>query len=208
MMSGWLFLAASYLLGAIPASYLAGRLTKGVDLRQHGSGNLGATNAFRVLGPAIATPVMIFDVAKGFVPTFFFPSLMGNAHWGWAIAFGAATIMGHVFPIYLGFRGGKGVATASGVFLALAPLAMLVGLTVWIITLLASRMVSLASVIASVALLVALPFSAAPPAVQALGVAVAAVVIFAHRANIRRILAGTEHRFGTSNVQAEKEKHE
>ncbi|CAN5681322.1 glycerol-3-phosphate 1-O-acyltransferase PlsY [soil metagenome] len=205
-MSGWLLLATSYLIGAVPASYLAGRLTRGLDLREHGSGNLGATNAFRVLGPAIAVPVMLFDIAKGFAPTFLFPQLVGNGELEWAIAFGAATIVGHVFPIYLGFRGGKGVATATGVFLALAPLAMLVGLTVWIITLAISRMVSLASVIASVALLAALPFSAAPLGVQSLGVAVATGVIVAHRANISRILAGTEHRFGTPSVDVEKEK--
>ncbi|MBA2668880.1 MAG: glycerol-3-phosphate 1-O-acyltransferase PlsY [Gemmatimonadetes bacterium] len=204
-MTGWLLLVVSYLVGAIPASYLAGRAFRGIDLREHGSGNLGATNAFRVLGPGIAAPVMLFDVLKGFVPTYFFPSLVIDGAWEWGIAFGAATVLGHVFPIYLSFRGGKGVATAAGVFLALAPVAVLAGVVVWIATLALSRMVSLASILAAVTLLIALPFSSAPLAVQALGVVVAGLVIFSHRANLRRILQGREHRFGTRTTDVEEE---
>lgn len=204
-MTGWLLIGASYLLGAVPASFIAGKVIRGIDLREHGSGNLGATNAFRVLGPGVAAPVMIFDMLKGFAPTFFFPHLVTGAEWGWAIAFGAAAIAGHIFPVYLGFRGGKGVATAAGVFLALAPMAALVGVGVWIVTLAIGRMVSLASLLAALALLVALPFSAAAPAVQALGVGVAAVVIFAHRDNVRRILQGREHRFGTRTTDVEED---
>jgi acyl phosphate:glycerol-3-phosphate acyltransferase len=205
-MTAALLLVVSYLVGAIPASYIAGRMFRGIDLRRHGSGNLGATNAFRVLGARIAAPVMIFDVLKGFFPTYLFPALLVMAGWEWAIAFGAAAIVGHIFPIYMGFRGGKGVATAAGVFLALAPTAVLAALAVWLVTLGVSRMVSLASILAALALLVALPFSAAPPAVQVLGVAVAAVVIFAHRSNVRRILQGKEYRFGTRTAQVEEEK--
>jgi acyl phosphate:glycerol-3-phosphate acyltransferase len=205
-MTGWLVLGMSYLVGAIPSSFIAGRLLRGIDLREHGSGNLGATNAFRVLGPAIAAPVMLFDMLKGFVPAYFFPSLVPDGGWGWAIAFGAAAIAGHIFPVYLRFRGGKGVATGAGVFLALAPVAMGVALVAWLGTLGLSRMVSLASIVAALVLLVALPFTSAPAAVQGLGVAVAAVVIFAHRSNVRRILQGTEYRFGTRSRDAEEEK--
>jgi glycerol-3-phosphate acyltransferase PlsY len=204
-MTGWLLLVVSHLVGAIPASYLAGRALRGIDLREHGSGNLGATNAFRVLGPGIAAPVMLFDVLKGFVPTYFFPSLVTDGAWEWGIAFGAATVLGHVFPIYLSFRGGKGVATAAGVFLALAPVAVFAGVMVWIATLALSRMVSLASILAAVTLLIALPFSSAPLAVQALGVVVAGLVIFSHRANLRRILQGREYRFGTRTTDVEEE---
>jgi acyl phosphate:glycerol-3-phosphate acyltransferase len=202
-MTGWILLVVSYLVGAIPASFLAGRAFRGIDLREHGSGNLGATNAFRVLGPGIAAPVMLFDVLKGFVPTYFFPQLAGTGAWEWGIAFGAATVLGHVFPVYLSFRGGKGVATAAGVFLALAPVAVLVGVLVWVVTLALSRMVSLASILAALALLVALPFTSAPLAVQALGVVVAGLVIFSHRANLRRILQGREYRFGNRTTDVE-----
>jgi acyl phosphate:glycerol-3-phosphate acyltransferase len=202
-MTGWLLLVVSYLVGAIPASFLAGRAFRGIDLREHGSGNLGATNAFRVLGPGIAAPVMLFDVLKGFAPTYFFPFLMGTGAWEWGIAFGAATVLGHVFPVYLSFRGGKGVATAAGVFLALAPVAVLVGVLVWLVTLALSRMVSLASILAALALLIALPFSSTPWAVQGLGVVVAGLVIFSHRANLRRILQGREYRFGTRTTDVE-----
>lgn len=204
-MSAWLLLAASYLIGAIPASYIAGRLVRGIDLRQHGSGNLGATNAFRVLGPRVAGPVMLFDLLKGFAPTYFFPTLLPGSGWSWAMAFGAAAIVGHVFPVYIGFRGGKGVATAAGVFLALAPVGMLVALTVWLVTLATARMVSLASILAALALIIALPLSGAPVAVQGMGFAVACFVIFAHRANVRRILRGEEYRFGTRKVDVKEE---
>jgi acyl phosphate:glycerol-3-phosphate acyltransferase len=204
--TGGLLLLASYLLGAIPSSFIAGKLLRGIDLRRHGSGNLGATNAFRVLGPTIAGPVMVFDILKGFAPTFFFPMLVSGGGWEWAIGFGGAAILGHIFPVYLGFRGGKGVATAAGVFLALAPIAVLVALAVWLVTLAISRMVSLASILAALGLLVALPFSAVPAPVQVMGVAVALVVIFAHRANLRRILQGKEYRFGTRTPDVEEER--
>lgn len=204
-MNGWILLIASYLFGAIPASYIAGRALRGVDLRRHGSGNLGATNAFRVLGPRIAAPVMVFDLLKGFAPVFVFPGFIPNSGTGWAMAFGAAAVVGHVFPIYMGFRGGKGVATAAGVFLALAPMAVSVGIVVWLITLGVSRMVSLASILAAVTLIVALPFSGAPIAARWLGVGVAAFVIFAHRENVRRILRGEEYRFGTRTSRVEEE---
>ena len=118
-MIGALLLAA-YLIGAVPTSYLIGRMARGIDLREHGSGNLGATNAFRVLGWRLALPVLLIDVFKGWFPAFVFPRLDG-AGWEWALAYGAAAILGHVFSVYVNFKGGKGVATGAGVFLALAP---------------------------------------------------------------------------------------
>jgi glycerol-3-phosphate acyltransferase PlsY len=195
-MGPWLFVVVAYLLGSIPSSYLAGRWARGIDLREHGSGNLGATNTFRVLGARIAAPVMIFDVLKGFVPTFVFPHWDGDRAWSWALAYGAAAIVGHVFSLYMRFRGGKGVATAAGVFLALAPAAAGIALVDWLAVLWSSRMVSLASITAALVLVAALAVIPNPPAVRALGIAVAIFVIFAHRANIRRILRGEEHRFG------------
>lgn len=201
-MSPWVMVALAYLLGGIPASYLAGRWTRGIDLREHGSGNLGATNAFRVLGPKVAAPVMLFDVAKGFVPAFFFSGWDSSADWRWALLYGGAAIVGHVFSVYMKFRGGKGVATGAGVFLGLAPVALGVGFAVWLVTLRLGRMVSLASILAAVSMVPLLFATRRPPEVLVLGTAVAAFVVFAHRANIRRIARGEEPRFGEKKEAA------
>jgi acyl phosphate:glycerol-3-phosphate acyltransferase len=203
-----IWLLVSYLLGAIPTGYLAGRWTRGIDLRQHGSGNLGATNTFRVLGARIAAPVMLVDVAKGFVPAGLFPQWDASAEWGWALAYGAAAIVGHVFPVYMRFRGGKGVATAAGVFLAVAPKAVLPAVVAWLVLLKLSRMVSLASITASVTLIAGLLVTEDRLAVLALGVGVAIFVIYAHRSNIGRIMRGEEHRFGSGRGSAATRKGE
>lgn len=202
-MTPFLLVTASYLLGSIPSSYLAGRWTRGIDLREHGSGNLGATNTFRVLGPRIAAPVMLADLFKGFLPTALFPLWDGTESWNWAVAYGGAAVVGHVFSVYMRFRGGKGVATAAGVFLALAPSAVLPALAVWLGVLAGWRMVSLASLSAALTLILAVMMIEVRPAVRALGVAVGAFVIFAHRANIGRIVRGEEHRFGRPAPAAE-----
>jgi glycerol-3-phosphate acyltransferase PlsY len=191
-----LWLLAAYLLGAIPTGYLAGKWARGIDLREHGSGNLGATNTFRVLGARIAAPVMAVDVLKGFLPAALFPLWDGTPEWSWALAYGGLAIVGHVFPVYMRFRGGKGVATAAGVFLALAPKAVLPALAAWLVVLKLSRMVSLASITAAVTLIASLAATEDRVAVLVLGVAVALFVIYAHRSNIRRIIRGEEHRFG------------
>ncbi len=192
-----LLVALSYLLGSVPTSFWVGRALYGVDLRQQGSGNLGATNAFRVLGWKAALPVLLVDIAKGFVPAWLFPSVDG-APWGWALAYGAAAILGHVFSVWVRFKGGKGIATSAGVFLGLAPWAVLAGFAVWTFTVLTSRIVSLASILAALTIPVAvwlLPHQGGR-ALQLFTVALAAFVIWAHRANLRRLLKGEEHRFG------------
>ena len=191
-----LLVVAAYLLGSVPSSYLAGRWTRRIDLRQHGSGNLGATNTFRVLGARVAAPVMVFDVLKGFAPAALFTQWDGQEAWTWALAYGAAAILGHVFPVYMRFRGGKGVATATGVFLALSPAAVGPALGVWLVVLGGSRMVSLASITASITLIASLLVLEDRAPVLLLGLAVAAFVIYAHRANVGRILRGEEYRFG------------
>jgi len=197
-MSPALFLVASYLIGALPSAYLAGR-ARGVDLREHGSGNLGATNTFRVLGAGIAIPVLLFDLVKGFIPVFLF-GLWDGAPWGWTLAYGAAAIVGHIFPVYLGFRGGKGVATAAGVFLALSPTAVGVALLAWLGALAAWRTVSLASITAALTLAAALLTTETRVPVVVLGCAVSLFVVVAHRANIGRILRGVEPRIGRRRV--------
>ena len=191
-----LWMIASYLVGAIPTSYLTVRLLRGQDLRTLGSGNLGATNLYRVLGWKYAVPVGLFDLLKGAVPVLWFAPLAGGGD-RTALLLGMAAVVGHVFSVFAGFRGGKGVATGAGVVLGLAPWAFVVALVTWIIVVKASGYVSLGSMGAALVL---------PPAVWLLhperrpliwlfaGLA-GAIVIF-HRANIRRLLAGTENRFG------------
>ena len=201
-MNPWVMVVLSYLVGGIPASYLAGRWSRGIDLREHGSGNLGATNAFRVLGAKVAAPVMVFDVLKGFVPAYSFSAWDTSADWRWALAYGGAAIVGHVFSVYMRFRGGKGVATGAGVFLGLAPAAVGVAFAVWLVTLRLGRMVSLASILAAVTMVPLLFLTRRPVEVAVLGTAVAAFVVFAHRANIRRIARGEEPRFGQKKAAA------
>ncbi len=192
-----LLLALSYLLGATPTSYWVGRAFHGIDLREHGSGNLGATNALRVLGWRWALPVMVVDVAKGFVPVRFLPSV-SHASFGWVLAFGAAAILGHMFSLWVGFRGGKGVATSAGVFLGLAPWAALGAFIVWTLVLLGTRYVSVASMGAALSLpaLVALTPHEGGRGLLGFTVALALVVVWAHRANVRRLVRGEEHRIG------------
>jgi glycerol-3-phosphate acyltransferase PlsY len=194
-MTAGLLLLAAYLIGAVPTSYIVARLVRGIDLREHGSGNLGATNAFRVLGWRAATPIFIVDVAKGFLPVHFFPQLDGAAPAWWALAYGAAAIIGHMFSVYVGFRGGKGVATGAGVFLALAPLAALGGLVIWSALVFATGYVSLASIAAAAALPLLVALTGAPLPVLGLSLALGLFVIYAHRANIGRLRRGEEHRF-------------
>ncbi|HSJ13678.1 MAG TPA: glycerol-3-phosphate 1-O-acyltransferase PlsY [Longimicrobiales bacterium] len=196
----WLLVLAAYLIGATPTSYIVGR-SRGIDLREHGSGNLGATNAYRVLGWKAATPIFILDIVKGWLPTAFFPLWDGRPAPEWALLYGLAAIVGHVFSVFVGFRGGKGVATSAGVFLALAPWAVLAGLLAWTLIVYLTGYVSLASIVAALllpALVVALH---GVSAVFWLALALSAFVIYAHRANIRRLRRGEEHRFRRKVVQ-------
>lgn len=196
-MSPWLLIALAYLLGSIPFSYIAGRMVKGIDLREHGSGNLGATNTFRVLGARVAAPVMVLDMLKGTLPVALFSHWDGTGDWRWELAYGAAAIIGHVFSIYMRFRGGKGVATSAGVFLGLAPVALGIAFGVWLLVLRMTKMVSASSISGALALIVVLLVTPVRPEIRFLGLAVAAFVILAHRSNVGRILRGTEPRFGS-----------
>ncbi|MGH7538889.1 MAG: glycerol-3-phosphate 1-O-acyltransferase PlsY [Gemmatimonadales bacterium] len=192
-----LLLLAAYVLGATPTAFLAGRLARGIDLREHGSKNLGATNVYRVLGWRWAIPVALIDIAKGAVPVALFASWGGGGPW-FAVALGIAAVLGHVFSPFVGFRGGKGVATAAGMFVALAPLAVAIALPVWGLCLWLTGYVSLSSILAATTfpLLVRLTRPDPTPTLWA-SVALALLIVFSHRANIRRLLAGTENRFRT-----------
>jgi len=189
-------LAASYAAGSIPTAYLAGK-AKGVDLRKHGSGNLGATNAWRVLGWRVGLAVYGVDTLKGFLPVLLLPRPVGHAELA-AIAYGVAAIVGHVRPVFLGFqKGGKGVATAGGVFVALAPAALAVAFAVFVAVFLASGYVSLGSLSAALVL----PFAIAAfsgwrvTPTLLVSIPVAAFVFWTHRANIGRLRRGEESRF-------------
>ena len=188
----------AYLAGSIPSAYIAGRI-RGVDLRQHGSGNLGATNVVRVLGTKIGIAVFFADLMKGFLPVYFLPMYTETLRPGmWALVYGVAAILGHVKPIFLLWKGGgKGVATASGVFMALALVPMLITEVLWIIVFTTTRYVSLASLVGAAALPVAILAWYRDPRspVFIASVIIAAFVFWTHRANIGRLRRGEEHRF-------------
>ena len=191
------FLLAAYVLGSTPTSFWVGKSLYGVDLRNEGSGNLGATNTYRVLGWKAAIPVFVVDVLKGWVPAWWFPRLAGTADPNWAIGFGAAAVLGHVFSFWVRFRGGKGVATSAGVLAALAPISVAAGFVVWAAVILVTRIVSAGSMAAAVAAPVAAALSPdVPRSVTVFLGALGAFIIWAHRSNIRRIMAGTEARIG------------
>jgi len=188
----------AYLAGSIPSAYIAGKI-RGVDLRKHGSGNLGATNVVRVLGPKIGAAVFIADLLKGFLPVYFLPMYTETLRPDlWALVYGVAAILGHVKPIFLlGKGGGKGVATASGVFLALAFVPMLIAQVVWVIVFYFSRYVSLASLCGAIVLPIAILAWYRDPSspVFIASVIIALFVFWTHRANIGRLRRGEEHRF-------------
>jgi glycerol-3-phosphate acyltransferase PlsY len=200
-------LVLAYLAGSVPTSFIVGKLFHSIDLREHGSGNLGATNAFRVLGAKSALPVVLLDMAKGLVPVWLFPTLAG-AGFSWTLAYAAAAIVGHMFSVWVGFRGGKGIATSAGAFLALAPWAVLGGLLVWCAVTFPTGYVSVGSIVTALVLplLVALtPHQGGASLIWFAG-ALALVVVWAHRGNIRRLGRGEEHRFGRRGRSAEAEK--
>jgi acyl phosphate:glycerol-3-phosphate acyltransferase len=200
-MPALVWIAVSYLVGAIPAAFIAGKWRRRVDRRDFGSGNLGATNVYRVLGLRAALGVLAFDIAKGAVPVLLFPRWTSGAPSGlWPIAYGVAAILGHIRPVYLGGRGGgKGVATATGVLGALAPMPMVVGVAVWSTVLVLTRYVSLASVCAAFALPAGIGIWYGPASPLFAGSAIiGAFVIWTHRANLRRLAHGTEPRIGAA----------
>ena len=190
-----LALLAAYLLGATPTSYIAGKVGRGIDLREHGSKNLGATNVYRILGWKYAIPVALFDMVKGAVPVLLAPA----SPYAWLpVAVGGAAVLGHMFSPYVSFKGGKGVATAAGMFLALAPLAVLLAILVWGVCLWLTGYVSLSSIVAVASVPVWVSLTGYPPDspyVLWASIGLVALIVFAHRRNIARLFAGTENRF-------------
>lgn len=201
----WLFAVAvgSYLCGGIPFSYIAGKVTRGIDLREHGSGNLGASNTFRILGAGVAIPVLIMDIAKGYVPVVVALSLAKQAgvadHWLGVTAM-FASILGHLYSPYLKFSGGKGIATSAGAFFGLAPWAALGALLLFLLVFAARKIVSLASLTASISLPIFVYVAGRTGhadshwSLLAVSIIIMGVVVLKHRSNIKRLLSGTEGR--------------
>lgn len=196
-----LAILAGYLLGSVPTGYLAGRL-RGIDIRTQGSGNLGATNVVRVLGWGLGVVVLLFDVAKGVAAAVVIPYLTGYAGSDWLrVACGLAAVLGHTFTIFLGFKGGKGVATTYGVFLGLATLPTLLVFFVFLIVVAAGRYVSLGSLVSAVLfplLIWAMGEGGRDQAVLVLACVLAVGVFWTHRGNLSRLLQGREHKLGES----------
>ena len=188
-----LVVVGAYLLGSIPFGYLLPRVLRGDDIRRHGSGNIGATNVWRVYGRWLGVPVAVLDVLKGLVPAALGLRLGGD--WVGVLA-GAAAMLGHARPVYLGFsKGGKMVATAGGVALALAPFAALGCAVVWLAVFALTRYASLASLLAAAALpVLCLALGSSWPVVAFTALAALGVLAL-HRQNVRRLLTGTEPRF-------------
>jgi glycerol-3-phosphate acyltransferase PlsY len=202
-------LVVSYLIGAIPFGYLVVRLLKGIDIRQHGSGNIGATNVARVLGWRYFALVFVLDFLKGAGPVAIAYYLLPDQFTGFVTAdelgvlAGLSAVIGHMWPIYLRFRGGKGVATSAGVVAVLLPIPMLAALAVFVLVLVVTRYVSASSISAALALLVARiiqtlprPFGDEAVVLTIFCLLGALLIIFQHRANIVRLWQGTEPKVG------------
>ena len=195
----------SYLLGSIPFGYILVRVFQGIDVRSIGSGNIGATNVARTGGKGLAIATLALDVFKGWLPVFLVLTVPGIPVTGPAQLHTLATfaalvaVLGHMFPVWLGFKGGKGVATGLGVFLALAPKVVLIPVVLFLAIVVFTRYVSLGSILAAAVFPIALWWldrDAFPAPALAMVVAVALLVIIRHHQNIGRLLAGTESRFG------------
>jgi glycerol-3-phosphate acyltransferase PlsY len=179
----------AFWIGSLPFGYWIGRL-RGVDIRQYGSGNIGATNVFRVLGAKAATVTLLLDAFKGWLPTFVVMSAVHQD--AYALLTGAAAILGHTFSPFMGFRGGKGIATGLGVLLAAAPATAGIAFLVWLVAFALTRWVSLGSILGALTVPIAAYWLGHSPAAVAILAIAAAIVIWRHRANIGRMLRGTE----------------
>ena len=199
-------LLLSYLTGSVPTSIIVGRVTRGIDIRDYGSGNAGGTNAFRVLGLKPALVVVLMDIFKGWfaaamISGWTFETALGELPFSdphlAAILCGAAAVLGHTFTLFAGFRGGKGVGTLGGMILHLFPLALLLGLAVWLLLLVATGYVSLGSM-TTVTLFPLVTYLRDGTLNSSLGyfsLLIVAFIWFTHRSNLARLLAGTENRF-------------
>lgn len=197
-----LMIVISYLMGSFPTSIIAGKLLKGIDIRQHGSGNAGATNVFRVLGWKAGSVVLFIDIMKGLIPTaMLFQLGLKGMSWdpvNMQILAGISAVFGHIWTVFAGFKGGKGVGTGAGMVIGLLPQAVVIAILVFIVTVAITRYVSLGSILASVSLPLAvfgqkfLMGIDVPIQLQLLSLFIPALIIFTHRSNVQRLLKGEE----------------
>lgn len=189
-------LAIAYLAGSIPTAWIVGK-AKGVDLGSMGSGNYGATNVYRNLGAVPAAIVVLVDVSKGLLPVLLLPRLLPVEGWStiaYQVAIAAAAVLGHVYSVFLGFRGGKGIGTAAGAYVALAPWATLVAVLTWGAVVAASRIISLASLTAAVVLLLAVVVLGGETVLIGMTGLLVTFVFWTHRENLGRLTRGEEKR--------------
>lgn len=189
----WLFLVGAYLFGAIPTGVILTRLSGKDDIRKAGSGNIGATNVYRVAGRGLGVLTLVGDCLKGAVPVLFARAVDLSPDQIAMVAL--AAFCGHCYPVYLRFKGGKGVATALGVFLVLSPPAVLVALVVFALFLWHWRYISLASIVATATMPAAIFLTTRSTVLVVVTLLIAAIVIWRHRGNIERLHSGTESRF-------------
>ena len=189
-----------YLLGSFPTSYLMGKVLRGIDIRDHGSGNVGATNTFRVLGPHAGVAVLLIDIAKGFIPVSLITPLIAchfspilDLTWLKILA-GMSAIAGHNWSVFLGFRGGKGVATSMGVLLGISPKALGLSTVVWLIVTGSSKYVSLGSIAAAITLPVFMCLSGEDGITIVFGMILTVLIVVKHRANIVRLIHHSENK--------------
>lgn len=199
MNSPWLTALVAYLLGSIPFGYLIVKLTRRGDIRRQGSGNIGATNVARTAGIAAGSLTLLLDAGKGYLAVWLAGRWTGGSI-RWMMLAAVFAILGHIFPVWLGFRGGKGVATGLGLFLPICAKAVAAGVILWLLVVWFWRYISLGSVVAAAALpiliyLLYAPPHAPPEAVSFGAILISLLVIWKHRENMQRVIAGTENRF-------------
>ncbi|NQT95915.1 MAG: glycerol-3-phosphate 1-O-acyltransferase PlsY [Candidatus Omnitrophica bacterium] len=201
MLSIILAIAGSYLIGSIPTSYIIGRIVKGIDIREYGSGNIGATNLMRSVGKIPGIIALILDVGKGLLPVIFIAGLFYSEAFFiseplFKVILGISSVCGHIWTIFLRFKGGKGVATTIGVLLGLAPIVTSIGLLIWLIVVLISRYVSLGSIIMAVSLPLLMMILRRPIEYTLLSAILCVFISYKHKQNIRRLIDGTEYKIG------------
>ncbi|MFH1867478.1 MAG: glycerol-3-phosphate 1-O-acyltransferase PlsY [Candidatus Omnitrophota bacterium] len=196
-----LAICISYLLGSIPTSYIIAKLLKGIDIREHGSGNVGATNLMRTVGRLPGVIGFLLDAGKGAVPVILFAHIfyeptIAVSEPMFKVAMGLAAVCGHIWTLFLKFKGGKGVATTIGVFIGLAPMISVIGLLVWLAVVLIFRYVSLGSIIMAAVLPFLMVFFNKPNEYIFLSAVLCIFILYSHRPNIRRLLSGKEYKIG------------
>lgn len=195
------YLILSYLCGAIPFGYIIAKLFKHTDIRKQGSGNTGATNVYRTISKPLGILTLILDALKEFIPVYLIILTNPSTYWI-VIAVALVTILGHIFTIFLNFKGGKGVATACGAFLAMNSLAVLICFSVFVIILVIFRYVSLASIFAAIVLPISLYLLSSSSELIIFSCVISVLVIFRHKSNIKRLLNGTENKiFGNNSIK-------